>query len=261
MSAAAAAAPSSSASANTISADLPYDILDIRDEIKKLKLRKLQLIADRKGIQEEIDSYDVKRNALRQELNVLEPLDELRFAEQDDTGGGDPSGGDPASSDAAATEKRHAEMDRKLELQILNAEIRTTLTALEQEAIRCELQTHTLQQAAEASMAHGMNDSAGQFNFLLKGRDDLENDIAMGYDARQKLQQTLSREVETRRREKAALSAEIGRLREEVSAVLDEHDVLKETTSKLVRDTNAVQARIDLLTRSERDLMQQLAEL
>ena len=253
------AAPSSSASP-----DLPYDVLDIRDEIKKLKLRKLQLIADRKGIQEEIDSYDARRVALRQELNVLEPLDELRFAEQDDTGGGGGGGGvgdpDPASSDAV-TDKRHAEVDRKLELQIINAEIRTTLTALEQEAIRCELQTHTLQQAVDASMAHGLNDNAGSFSFLLKSRDDLENDIVAGYEARQKLQQTLNREVETRRREKAALSAEIGRLREEVSAVLDEHDVLKETTSKLARDTNAVQARIDLLTRSEHDLMQQIAEM
>ena len=229
---------------------LPYDILDLKDEIKKLKIRKTELINERLTIQKEITVYDNHRNTLQQEQNILTPLDELRFVGDDDANIN-------VSSDPN-TDKRHAETDRKLELQILNCEIRAALNSLETEAIRCELQTHKLQVSAEASSYNFSKDNKNNLTFLLKSKEEIENDITNGITARQQLSQALSREVEARRQEKTALSADIGRIREEISLVLDEQDILKETTDKSMREVNAIQTRINLLTKCERELLDQI---
>lgn len=223
--------------------DLPYDILDIKNDIRKLKGRKLELISERKEIQNEIDVCETKRNALRQELNILGPLEDLQFDNGEilaDTVGTDP-----------ATDQRHAEMDRKLELQILNSDIRAALVSLEADAIRCELHTSQLESAANASSHHFDTSS---LSFLLKSRDEIENDISNGILSHQKLKQSFSRDVELRRREKSQLSADIGRLSEELSAVVDEIDVVRDTVAKAVRAADSTQARIDMLTKMENEM-------
>lgn len=232
------------------SAILPYDILDLKDEIKKLKIRRTELIQERTTIQNEITVFDALRTTLQQESNILSPLDELRFVGDDDTntnGSADPN-----------TDKRHAEMDRKLELQILNSDIRAALAGLEAEAIRCELQTHKLQVSAEASSYNFSKDNINNLTFLLKSKEEIENDITNGITAREQLSQALSREVEARRQEKTALSADIGRIREEISLILDEQDILKETTNKSLREVTTLQSRINVLTKCENELLDQI---
>ena len=229
---------------------LPYDILDLKDEIKKLKIRKTELINERTTIQNEITVFDNLRTTLQQEQNILSPLDELRFVGDDDANAN-------VSSDPN-TDKRHAETDRKLELQILNGEIRAALSSLEAEAIRCELQTHKLQMSAESSSYNFSKDNKNNLTFLLKSKEEIENDIVNGINARQQLTQALNREVEARRQEKTALSADIGRIREEISLILDEQDILKETINKAQKDVNVVQTRINMLTKCERELLDQI---
>ena len=230
--------------------DLPFDILDIKNDIRKLKGRKLELISERKEIQNEIEVYETKRNALRQELNILGPLEELQFDNGESMA--ECMVTDPAS------DKRHAEMDRKLELQILNSDIRAALVSLEADAIRCELNTSQLQIAVTAS-SHQFD--ANSLSFLLKSRDEIENDISTGILSHQKLKQTFSRDVESRRREKSHLSADIGRLHEEIGAVMDEMDIVRDTIGKSVREANTTQARIDMLTKMEHDLNEQIQQL
>ena len=229
---------------------LPYDILDLKDEIKKLKIRKTELIQERTTIQNEITVFDNLRNTLQQEQNILSPLDELRFVGDDDANVN-------VSSDPN-TDKRHAEMDRKLELQILNQEIRGALSSLEAEAIRCELQTHKLQVSAESSSYNFSKDSKNNLAFLLKSKEEIEQDITNGINARQQLTQALNREVEARRQEKTALSADIGRIREEISLILDEQDIVKETTNKSLREVSTLQTRINMLTKCEQELLDQI---
>lgn len=229
---------------------LPYDILDLKDEIKKLRIRKTELISERSIIQNEITVFDNLRNTLQQEQNILSPLDELRFVGDDDANVN-------VSSDPN-TDRRHAETDRKLELQILNSEIRAALGSLEAEAIRCELQTHKLQVSAESSSYNFSKDNKNNLTFLLKSREEIEKDIINGMTARQQLSQALSREVEARRQEKTALSADIGRIREEISLVMDEQDILKETTNKSMREVTTIQTRLNMLTKCERELLEQI---
>ena len=103
-------------------------------------------------------------------------------------------------------DKVHFDMDRKLELQILNSEIRGALHGLERIAVQLELGVHKEERIVERSVTKLLNIPA----VFEKSTADFSYDIEDGIEAKMKLKNIMSLEVENKRKEKKMLTTAIG---------------------------------------------------
>ena len=100
------------------------------------------------------------------------------------------------------------EMNKKLELQILNNEIRLALPGLEREAVRTEMNVHGVEKISENSVSK-LKDIPPLFLFCV---EEIEERIKEGNEGKIRLKVILQDEVENMRREKRRLTDEIGKL-------------------------------------------------
>ena len=106
-------------------------------------------------------------------------------------------------------EKLFNEMNRKLEFQILNAEIKAALPGLEKLATQAEINIHTGEKAADLK---GIIDIQKIPSLFYKSSQELELDIEDGIKAKMRLKDILNGDVENLRKEKRMLTNEIGEL-------------------------------------------------
>ena len=99
-------------------------------------------------------------------------------------------------------------MNKKLELQILNNEIRLALPGLEREAVRTEMNVHGVEKISENSVSK-LKDIPPLFLFCV---EEIEERIKEGNEGKIRLKMILQDEVENMRREKRRLTDEIGKL-------------------------------------------------
>jgi hypothetical protein len=107
------------------------DDVVLRDQIKALRAQQLSMREEKIRVEKSIQASELKCNALKMEANILAALDEVRFQEVEE----------PVSSHSALDDgftRQFIERNLKLDLQILNAELRQALPRLEKEAIRAE---------------------------------------------------------------------------------------------------------------------------
>jgi uncharacterized protein YlxW (UPF0749 family) len=104
------------------------DIHELRDQIKRLTASIKQGEEEQQRLQKETTSLENKLASLKMEGNVLLALDQVRF--QDLT--------QRTPDEENIGSKSFLEADLKLELSILNADIRRILPALEKEALIAE---------------------------------------------------------------------------------------------------------------------------
>jgi hypothetical protein len=97
----------------------PYDVIELKDQIKSLKLKRQSLLEEQKDLKEQIKVYEAKSSQLKLEYNILGPIGELRYGSNDIYEGSNRSihAGD-------YVESKYDGNDRKMELQILNTEMR-----------------------------------------------------------------------------------------------------------------------------------------
>ena len=98
-------------------------------------------------------------------------------------------------------------MNRKLELQILNSEIRAALPGLEKAAARSEINVHMKEKAAKSC---GIEFDKIPSLFV-KSSAELEIDIERGIKEKARLKEILNNDVENLRKEKRMLTNEIGK--------------------------------------------------
>lgn len=122
-----------------------HDIPALRDFIRKLKIRREDLNYETESLQKEISELDEKSTTLRGELNVLSAVDHVRIHTND---GFIKESDDKLQSDE---DKKFAEANMKLEIKILNAEIRHSLPSLEAEALKWEEAVFSAQVAENAA--------------------------------------------------------------------------------------------------------------
>jgi hypothetical protein len=108
------------------------DDVVLRDQIRALKAQQQSIKEEKMKLEKSIQSSDMKCAALKMEANILAALDEVRFQEIEE----------PVASqsiqDDGLFSKQFIEKNLKLELQILNAELRQILPKLEKDAIKAE---------------------------------------------------------------------------------------------------------------------------
>ena len=104
-------------------------------------------------------------------------------------------------------EKLFNEMNRKLEFQILNAEIKAALPGLEKAAIHAEINIHAGEKAVTSK---GTIDIRKIPSLFYKSTQELELEIDDGMKAKMRLKDILNGDVENLRKEKRTLTNEIG---------------------------------------------------
>jgi hypothetical protein len=112
------------------------DIFELRDQIRGMLSTLRGLDEEKRSLQQEMKQHEQKCLILKTESNILSALDEVRFHDTSaaEHGEGDTSGG-------GTFDKSFLEANLKLELTILNQELRQNLPKLEKEAIHAEEET------------------------------------------------------------------------------------------------------------------------
>eukprot|EP01041_Mallomonas_annulata_P010771 gene10771-22496_t len=108
-----------------------YDTIELRDQIRKLKIHRGDLISESKLLEQEISTLEDRCSSLRSELNVLYPVDQVRVHEVP-----------PEVDNVDISDKKFFEANMKLEIKIITADIRSSLPALEAEALMWEERVH-----------------------------------------------------------------------------------------------------------------------
>jgi hypothetical protein len=141
-------------------------------------------------------------------------------------------------------------MDRKLELQILNSEIRGALQGLERAAIRLELGVHKEERIVERSVTKLLNIP----EIFEKTTADFSNDIEDGIDAKMKLKNIMLLEVENKRKEKKMLTTAIGKLREQIEDIREMKEMQKRNKEKANLNLKNELNRLEILKKEENKL-------
>lgn len=108
------------------------DDVVLRDQIKALRVQQQSIRDEKMALERSIQSSEMKCTALKMEANILAALDQVRFHESEE-----PVTANSVHDDVVFN-RQFIEKNLKLELQILNAELRQVLPKLEKEAIRKE---------------------------------------------------------------------------------------------------------------------------
>lgn len=183
---------------------LDNDPADLRIQIGKEKVVRAKVEADKKQLLIETSKSEALLRQLRNELSVLEPLDELRFAHDNETT--DDFTADMSPADA----KRFKIMNEKLEKSILNNEMRLAIPRLEAEVKQWESRARTtakgLNKQGKRDQEEEEKERSSGIPNLLKSDEEMEHDIGAAMDERFRLKAMLSKETEMKGREKASIS-------------------------------------------------------
>jgi hypothetical protein len=222
----------------------PYDFIRLRDEVQLLRKRRSDLLAEQSYLRREIIQNEELTNAYRQQLNILQPLDEIRQHGTDS----DNFGLSPDVDEPSLESK-----DRKLELEILNTETRLALIKLESDALMWELKAHKISKSVRLNI----NSTAGflsDASFITKSAEDIEACINFGIGARLKLNLALARELDVNKSEKRDISNNIARVRAALSTAIDEISGKSSMVTDIHSNLQVEDARIEVLREEEKVL-------
>ena len=112
-----------------------YDIDEFKDLIRKLKTRKNELIIESTNVNNQIQEISATYESATKELNILNVADEIRNETSDVAN----------PNNSLILDKKFIEENKKLEISILNHEIKSVLPKLEQEAMIWEQKMHDIE--------------------------------------------------------------------------------------------------------------------
>mmetsp|Transcript_35496 Transcript_35496/g.33673 ORF Transcript_35496/g.33673 Transcript_35496/m.33673 type:complete len:247 (+) Transcript_35496:244-984(+) len=229
-----------------------FDIIDVQDKIKKLQIKKKKILLERDEINEEISIYESKKKKQISELNVLLPMGELRFINEKKDEIEDEYSGQ-------ITETLFNDLNRKLELQILNKEIKGALNSLEKNALSWEVLIHKKEKEAQ-KMGKKIENIP---SFYTQNMGEVYKDIGKNIEniKNNKLEITdlMRLDIQKKRKEKNGINHEIGQLRDDINSTLEERELLKSAANKTTIYLNNELIRIKTL-QNEENKMKKLFE-
>ena len=101
------------------------DVIALKDEIKRYKARSTDVEKENQRLSAELSDTTARNATLKTEFSILSCMEEIRFHD---------NVLDAAESGDIVFDKKFREANMKLEIQILNDEIRHVIPKLEQEA-------------------------------------------------------------------------------------------------------------------------------
>lgn len=220
-----------------------YDVEELRKLIKNVKMQCVALENEQRSLETENSKFEEQFSSLQKEYNILNAI-----VEADTLDGEENEANQDENNLGPIDHKKLAEADRKLELQILNQEIRAVLPKLEAEALKAELSMHSLEKHAD-SLTQGRPNSnkAVATSMFQKSLEELEEDMGATVEARVKLRARMALEADAKRKQKQSLIARISAARNELYSLLDNRESLREASKNTNLSLESENARIAYL--------------
>ena len=217
-----------------------YDIIDLKDQIKKLKASKAQLEAEKALLEEETPKREQLLTQLRHEYNIVAPADEIRFTfeENDSNSGG------------LVDNKRFKLWNNKIDMMIMCTEIRNALPGLEAEVARYEGRVRDSVKTAKKS-----EKKVAEFPpTLLKSTAELEELVGQQFNTRFKLKAQITTEVEALKAQKHSISNDISKFRQYLTQLYDEKEGLIASNNTIDNALYQEQVQLEILRKQHLEL-------
>jgi len=200
-----------------------YDAEALKATLVTLKLQRLDQRKARARLQKEIDELQEAVEPLRKEHSVLSQINELRFAveEEGDNDGAGEAGGD-GNAPGALANARFRLIDRKLELTVLNQEIKSCLSSYERATLELENAIYPLER--EAKSAQEKVEEAPELFKLTP--EEIDHKIGDLIEARLMMKIKAQQNVAEAEATKISLVSDVQRARETLSMLLDERETM-----------------------------------
>jgi chromosome segregation ATPase len=212
-------------------------------KIVDLKNKQLSLQIEQSSLEKETAEFEQSSSDLKQKYNIMGAAAEIHGWDVPDS----------SSAEESVEDKKWSEMNRKLEVQVLNEDIRKCLHKYEAEALKLEADIFAIEKAAKLSV-----EKQKELPPLLnKTATELEKEMGMTIESRIRLKARMQHDIEVMKREKAQKVHRVSALREQLALTADEHDVLQTATQELERQHAAEVARVDCLKDTLADVKQQ----
>lgn len=196
-----------------------YDAADLKEKIRRLRANRAELDLDRKAMEEESLRYENILASLRQELNIISNIDTLQCHASDEF----------TEEFNPEAMKKFKIMNDKLEMKILNQEIRTALPQLERDAKSWEVRS-------KGKLKSITKNEKNQMLFpsmMLNSTEEIEEQIGMVLDEKYKVKSLITHDLAVKKKEKAELCTEIANLRRRLSVLTEEEMPLVIAHSRL----------------------------
>lgn len=196
-----------------------YDAADLKEKIRRLRATRAELEQDRKTMEEESLRYENMLTSLRQELNIIGNIDTLQCHASDEF----------TEEFNPEAMKKFKIMNDKLEMKILNQEIRTALPQLERDAKSWEVKS-------KGKLKSITKNEKNQMLFpsmMLNSQAEIEEQIGMVLDEKYKVKSLVTHDLAVKKKEKAELCTEIANLRRRLSVLTEEEMPLVIAHSRL----------------------------
>jgi len=215
-----------------------YDSEELRKLIKGVKIECVGFEKEQVLLGDENSLLEEKVASFQRELNILSALSEAQELE-DETG-----------KDGEEEQTRLSEMERKLELQLLNQEIRAALPKLEAEALRTEADIYSFGKQVmqgDAGEHSSTMMTVGAKSVFQKSLEELEDEMGATVEARIKLRALMALDADASRKEKSILTSRIAALRDQLYSLLDEREGMREACKVAALSLHSEEARIAML--------------
>lgn len=212
-----------------------YDAVELRMMIKKLKARKSELLSESVGLKQQLNDLSLTYANARQNVNALGVDDEIRMFEGDDT---------------VVLDKKFLAADRKLDVQILNQEIKAVLPRLEQDAVRWEQQMHGFEKQSQSAAA-----GVAQIpSHLTKPTAELEEMLTALTEQKAKLIASVKLENERKTQQLKSAKIDVHKLRTQITAMVEQHSLVQQSVNRLRSAVLSEETRLEIL-RKEHDTL------
>lgn len=221
------------------------DVIAIKDEIKRYKARSAEFEKENKRISAELHDVTATNAKLKTELNILNCMEEIRFHD---------NVLDAAEAGDIKFDKKFKEANAKLEIQILNDEIRQVIPKLEQEAAANESAVKRL------SRQHGeVADELSMFprQFLIE-REEAQRSIDLLKRQKADIEDRVANADKSNRQELASLRSHNDKLRVQIATTSEENIHVIAEGQRLKHQVIQEKARIDYLTSEIKTLRKML---
>jgi hypothetical protein len=216
-----------------------FDAADLKEKIRRLRQTKAQIEEDRKQMEDEMAKYENRLAGLRQELNIIGTIDHIQTGAADDFS-------EELNPEAM---KKFRILSDKLDMKILNQEIRTVLPRLEKEANQWE-------QKSKGQYKISLRNEKNQLLFpsmMLMSTAEIEEQIGQVVEERYKVKSHASHDISVKKKEKVEVCADIAALRRRVSVLVGEKTPLLTARVKLRAALLLELGRIEAVRKEHRE--------
>ena len=194
-----------------------HDVEALRKMVADLKAESQALSNEKNALEIETKEFEVSTSALKQEYNII-------GAAADISGWDDALDlGDGAAVDIGGEDKKWFEENRKLEVKILNEEMRGVLQKLEKDALMYESNIFAIEKQALLAQERQKLLPA----LLNKSSTELEEEMGLIIEKRLKVKATMKLQEDSATKEKSKLLNSVSRARERLCSLVDEREAMK----------------------------------